>query len=166
MSLNIPSGMFNKYYEACDEFINNNFIGRSCTLVYPPINVACDHNLNPEGFTAGNVYEHGGPAPFNFGICPDCGGSGYKQQSSTGTIRLRIYWSPKDWRRIAGNLVVPDAEAQVIGFTSDLANLQKAQYVLLIGEQLNIEIRMQLAGEPFLHGFGKNRYFVAYLKRA
>lgn len=163
MVLTIPSGIFTKYFEVCDEFINNNFVGKQCTIVYPPLKVVCDHNLNPEGFTTGNVYEHGGPAPFNFGICSMCGNSGYKEQSSTGTLRLRVYWSPKDWRKIAGSLVVPDAKAMVIGFSSDLAKFNQAVEIILIAEQSHVEMRMKRAGQPFLHGFGKSRYFIGFL---
>ncbi len=63
------------------------------------------------------------------------------------------------------NISFPNADVQVIGYRSDLPNLRKANEILLLNDQTNTDWRMALAGEPFLHGFGKNRYFVAFLKR-
>jgi hypothetical protein len=164
MTLTIPSGIWAKYYEAADLFIDNNNIGKACTLIYPPIRIDCSNCvINHFGGISTNVYRHGGPAPFN-GKCPLCGGSGRREEETTGSIRLRIYHSRRDWIKV-NNLNIPDATVQVIGYATDLPNLLRANEVRLISEQNVLDQRYQLAGAPFLHGFGHNRYFIAHLKR-
>lgn len=165
MTFSIPESLFLKYYEVCDEFINNNYIGKVCKLVYPPRRVACECTLNPQGINDGNVYPHGGPAPFNFPNCEQCGGTGYKEVEYSDNIRLRVYWRPKDWLKVA-NISFPEADAQIIGYASDLPKVRQASYLELITEQLHGNYKVELATEPFLHGFGHNRYFVAFVKRA
>lgn len=165
MAFNIPSGIFSSYYEVCDEFLNNNFIGKSCTIVYPPKREDCVCTLNPQGYGTGNVFSHGGPAPKAFNDCVYCGGNGYRETEVTETIRLRTYFNKKDWIKV-GNLAVNDAECMVIGFMSDINKVKNAKHILLINEQTTTEFRYILAGEPAPHGFGRSRYFTAFLKRA
>jgi hypothetical protein len=165
MTITIPDGFWDKYREACDFFIDDNHIGKSCTLVYPARRIICDNCIvNTIGGTSTNSYKHGGLAPFNFGNCPLCGGNGYHEEEITDSIRLRIYWRQKDWIKVS-NISIPDADVQVIGYLSDLPNLRKANEVILVNETTHGEWRVILSGEPFLHGFGKDRYFVAFLKR-
>jgi hypothetical protein len=137
MAITVPSGFWDKYYEACDFFLDDVHIGNVCTLVYPPRRTSCDNCVtNTIGSTSANSYRHGGPAPFNFGNCPLCGGNGYHEEEITGSITLRVYWEQKNWIKVSG-ISFPDAEVQVIGYLADLPNLLKA-----------------------------NRYFIAFLKSA
>lgn len=165
MTFTIPSGTFDLYYEVCNELINNNFIGNSCTINYPPRRVSCDNCVtNHFGGHSSNVYKPGGPAPFNFGNCPLCGGNGYHEEVDTDTVRLRIYWQRKDWIKIA-SVVLPDADVQIIGFLTDLPKVRRAAEIILFDKVSNEQWKFALSGEPFPHGFGKNRYFVAFMSR-
>jgi len=167
MTISIPDGMMDKYYEACDFFIDNDYIGRACTIVYPPKRVPCDNCIvKPVGTTTTNVYRTGGPAPFPFGNCPLCGGNGYSETEITDTIRMRIYWNRSEWMRIGGNIQVEDAEAMAIGYMTDLPKLQRAIEIILIKGTNYAEYRTTLAGKPTPWGFGRNRYFVAVFKAA
>lgn len=162
----VSSALWDTYKEFADFFIDDNNIGKSCTLVYPPLREACSNCvINSVSGGSLNIYRHGGPAPFNFGACPMCGGNGYRETETTTTIRLRVYYNRRDWNRIVGNIQIPDATAMVIGYLTDLTKLRQATEIRLVNEQSQNEWVMALAGEPFLHGFGKNRYFIAYLKR-
>lgn len=164
MSFIIPSSVWTKYYEMADVFISDNQIGKNCTLYYQPIWNECTNcTVNHFGGTSTNSYRHGGAAPFN-GKCPLCGGSGRREEETTGSIRLRIYHSRRDWIKV-NNINIPDATVQIIGYAIDLPNLLRANEVRLISEQNVLDQRYQLAGAPFLHGFGHNRYFIAHLKR-
>ena len=170
MTLNVPQALFDKYYEAADFFIDNDNIGNSCTVVYPPKVVECDNcTTSMVGSSTSNVYKHGGPAPFNFGKCPVCGGNSLKQVESTDTVRLRIYWTKKDMARIAaytnvGSVKVPDAVVMAIGYMDDLPKIKQAAEIIVVKNDAST-FRFQLESEPYPHGFGKNRYFVIYLKR-
>lgn len=164
MTITIPSSFWDKYYEAGDFFLDDNHIGKTCTLVYPSRKISCDNCVaNNIGSTSTNSYRHGGPAPFNFGPCPLCGGNGYHEEEVTGTITLRIYWNSRDWIKVS-DISFPDADVQIIGYLSDLPNLRKADAVLLLNPKYG-SWRTTLAGEPFPWGFGKNRYFMGFLKR-
>ena len=165
MTISVPDTLWEKYYEACDFFIDNNYIGKACTLVYPPIKTSCAHcSTTHVGGTSTNVYVHGGPAPFSYSDCPMCGGNGYREEESTDTIRLRIYWERRNWIKVS-EIHVPDAEVQIIGYMSDLKKLRQADSIRLINDVQQATWNMMLACEPFPWGFGKNRYFVAFLKR-
>jgi hypothetical protein len=104
--------------------------------------------------------------PFEFGSCPLCGGNGYKEEEVTDTIRLRIYWSRADWIRIAGSIVSDDAEVMVIGYISEVSKMRKASNILLAKDNNEATYRTSLLGEPTPWGFGRNRYFLAFLQGA
>lgn len=167
MTLKLPDGLLDQYNEVCDFFINNDFIGRTCSLVYPPKKEVCSNcTLKPVGASSTNVYRHGGPMPFQFGDCPLCGGNGYKETEITESIRLRIYWSRADWIRIGGSVNITDAEILIIGFMTDLPKLLRATEIRLVKDQNESIYRATLVGQPTPHGFGRNRYFMAFLKGA
>ncbi len=167
MTINLPHGALDKYHEACDFFINDDIIGRACSVVYPPKKEICVNcTSKPVGATSTNIYRHGGPMPFKFGNCPLCGGNGYKEIETLETIRLRIYWERADWIKVGGSINVPDAEIMVIGFMSDLPKLLRSTEVRLAKDQNEAVYRATLVGKPTPHGFGRNRYFMAFLKGA
>ena len=166
MALTIPDGFFDQYYEAVNFFIDSEYIGRECTIIYPPKRTACVNCIKPVGTSTTSVYRHGGPAPFNFGGCPLCGGNGYKEVEFTDTIRLRIYWNRKDWIKVASNIVVADADVMVIGYMSDLPKFNRAIEVLLASSQNEAEYRAVVTGKPSPWGFGRDTYFVAFLRGA
>jgi hypothetical protein len=165
MTISLPNGLMDKYYEACDFFLNNDIIGRDCTIIYPPKRTACTNCVvKPVGSTTTNVYRDGGPAPFNFNSCPLCGGNGYKETEVTDTIRLRIYWEKSQWIKIGGAFNIDDAEAMIIGFMADVPKITRAIEILLVKDQTEAVYRATLLGKPYPHGFGRSRYFMAYLK--
>lgn len=166
MTINLPSQLFDKYHEAMDLFLTNDNFSRSCTVYYPTIKEPCDCNVNYLFGISENSYQHGGPAPFGGNICVHCGGNGFREKEVTDSLRLRILWSKREWIKPGGSIVVPDAEVQIIGYTKDMYKVLNAQYVLLINNQTSLESKFSLSGEPFFHGFGKSRYFIAFLKRA
>lgn len=160
MTFEIDNSVFDIYREVADWMIDNDNIGRTCTIVYPPIKVPCTTcSLNPEGFNQHSTGEFGGPTTYT---CEYCSGTNIIEQSSTTTIRLRIYWEKKNWIKIGG-INFQDADAMVIGYLSDLGKLQNANEIIFTQDQNRWSFR--LSGKPFPHGFGKNRYFVAYLSQ-
>ena len=164
MTISLPTGFIDKYTEACDFFINNDVIGRSCTVIFPPKRTACSNCIvRPVGTSSTNIYRHGGPAPFTFGKCGLCGGNGYKETEITDTVRLRIYWNRADWIKV-GNINIDNADVMIIGFISDLSKILKSIEILLVKDQTESTYRAKLIGKPNPHGFGRNRYFVAYLQ--
>ena len=167
MTLSIPDGLFDKYREAADWFIDNDNIGRNCLIIYPPKRTSCDNCITKMiGSTTTSVYRHGGPAPFSFGDCPMCGGNGYSEEESTDTIRLRVYWNRKDWVRITDGIGVDDADVMAIGYMSDISKVKRSIEIKLVSDNNEAEYRATVTGQPTPWGFGRNRYFVVFLKGA
>jgi hypothetical protein len=165
MAINVPDAFFDKYYEAVDFFIDNDHIGRLCTVVYQPKRTSCVNCvIKPIGSNTTNVYRHGGPMPFSFGNCPLCGGNGFKETEYTDSIRLRIYWNRKDWKVPAGNIAIQDADVMVIGYMNDMPKVKRAMEIILVSELNENEYRTSLLGTPTPWGFGRRRYFNAFLQ--
>jgi hypothetical protein len=163
MTISVPDGLIDKYKEACNFFINNNIIGRVCTVVYPPKRTVCANcTIKPVGTTSTSVYRHGGPAPFTFGRCPLCNGNGYTETEYTDTIRLRIYWNRSEWIKVGG-VNFDDADVMVIGFMSDMPKINQSIEILLAKDQTEAVYRSKIIGKPYPHGFGRDTYFMAYL---
>jgi hypothetical protein len=166
MTISVPQSLFDKYNEVCDWFLTDDNMSRLCTLVFPPKRTPCINCIKPVGNSTTNTYKHGGPASFTFGNCPLCGGSSFKEVEITDTIRLRIYFEKSAWIKIGESTLITDAEVMVIGFLSDVPKLRRAVEVLLVKDNREAEYRTVLLGKPYPHGFGKSRYFIAYLKGA
>jgi hypothetical protein len=160
----LPQSIFDKYNEFADYMLANDNFSRLCTLYYPPIKESCS-NCITLGSTSNNVYQDGNPAPFSFNGCNLCGGKGYREKDITSTIRLRISWRYKDWIKV-GNINIPNAACQVIGYASDLKKLLTCKFIRLSSEENLLEQDFKLSGKPAFHGFGKTRYFIAYLEDA
>lgn len=165
MTISIPQSLFDKYNETMDYWLESDQWSRICTIFYPARRTTCEAcNVGLQGSNSTNIYSHGGPAPFGNDNCVYCGGNGFKDTEVTDSIRLRIYWNKKNW--IGGTPAsIPQADVQVIGKISDLPKLLQADSIQLVSEGKSVEQSYRLAGEPFYHGFGKNRYFMAYLNR-
>jgi hypothetical protein len=162
----IPQEVFDIYNEFADDFINDNF-GVNCTIYYPPKSIACSNcQTDPIGQKVANRFQHGAPSPFIARGCDFCGGSGYKESVVNETIKLRIYDEPKHWIKISSFANVADGDVQIIGFLSDSPKLQSANYIIVNSDQAVFgDFKYQLASECLPHGFKKNRYFIALLKR-
>lgn len=166
MSFSIPQLIFDRWTEVGNYLLENNNFSRVATLYYPPIKVVCTSCPSHElGGTTNNVWSHGGPAPFSYNSCTYCGGAGYKEQEVTSTIRLRAYFNRKSWIKV-GTIVSPDSEVQVIGKITDLPAIRQAATIELLSEDNNLNLTYILDGEPFPHGFGKNNFFIAFLKKS
>lgn len=165
--INIPQSVFDKYNDAVDDMINSNF-GVNCKLVYPPIRAQCTNCVfDSIGRKSANKYAHGGPAPFNFGVCPVCGGSGFKESESDTTIKMRVYYELKSFIKITGTVNIPDGAVQVIGFLSDVEKFKRANRIILNSDLEGVagDVYERLS-EPQPHGFKRNRYFICMLKRS
>lgn len=163
--VDIPDGVFQAYEEFADDFINSNF-GVTCELIYPARRIFCANcAFDPIGQKSANRYKSGGPMPFYFGNCPMCAGNGYIEDRATDTIKLRVYYSPKDWIKVANSVDTSNASAQVIGFLSDMPKFERADEILTNKPQENYqEWRFTRLGDAMPHGFKQRRYFVAFLQ--
>lgn len=164
----IPSELIDEHEWMADELIDNPSISSLCTLVYPPTQTVCPNcYFDPTTGRSSGVYKSGGPKEFqDFSICPWCGGEGKGSLPNTANIRMRVYWRPQDWINIGANIQVPASTVQVIGYMSDLPELEKALTIIVNADVSWIrQWECQRMGEAVPHGFRKNRYFIQFLER-
>ena len=123
--------------------------------------------FSPRQKRSSNIYKAGGPVPFeNHTICPWCGGEGRSSRAVKETIRLRVYWTQKDWS-IFGPVENPESYAMVIGYMEHLPKLEKADRILLNKELVQYRKWIfERKGEAVPWGLGQDRYFAQMLKRS
>ncbi len=115
----IPSGIFTKYFEACDEFISNDYIGKNCTSV------------NETRIDCTNCSENTLDGSVTFtNMCPYCNGNSYLINSVSQNFKLRVYNSPKNWIKV-GNVESVPGRIQVIGLLTDKDKLIQSTYILI-----------------------------------
>ena len=125
MSHLIPVSSINKHEEIAEDFINT--LGKTCTLIYPPLKIQCI-NCVGDGRTYGN-----GPVPFtNNSICPYCEGEGFTYSEESETVKMMVYFSPKDWLLYNGiDITIPDNMVQTRGLISLLPKIQRATSIII-----------------------------------
>lgn len=164
--VSIPDSVFQAYKDAADDLISQNF-GINCRLVYPHRKIQCDNCIyDPVGQKSSNRYKHGGPAPFNFGHCPTCGGAGYKEDEQSEIIKMRVYFGSDNFKEVAPGVDTQNADAQVIGFIYDLPKFERANEIICHSDLENYgTFKFRRASQAFPHGLQKDRYFIAFLTR-
>jgi hypothetical protein len=169
--ISIPSGIETVYKQAVDALLTSELTSESCSVYYPPKKVACNNCVpGPFGGSGGNTYRSGGPAPFSFGQCPLCQGKGFKESETSDTIRLRVYFIRQDNRlktfNEQANINFDQYDAQIIGYTADLPKVNRANYLTLVDQEKgNQTIKVRLITSPVPWGFGKDKYFTAYVAK-
>lgn len=164
--MEIPQRIFDMYYKTADDFIDLNF-GVNCTLYYGPKKDICSNCIfNPVTGKSSNQYKDGGPIPFEGSICPYCDGIGYTNIEATENIKLRVYFSRKDWVKIEIPVSIKDGAIQVIGHIEDMPKVRKARKIMVCAELEGYErFDFTLAGSPVPWGFRRNKYFVTFMNR-
>lgn len=162
----IPSHVFDTYNDAVDAMIDVNF-GVNCIVQYPAEKTICSNcEFNPNIGKSANIYKSGGTIPFTDGLCPYCNGDGYTDSLSSDTIKLRCYYTSKNWVKLNVDFKVPSGSVQVIGHMSDILKIRRANYIILNSNETNhLTGSYRLLGEPVPHGFKKNKFFIAFLER-
>lgn len=163
----ITDSLIQTHEYIADELIDGP-TGQDCQLMYPITNNSSCPNCiyNPRQKRSSNIYKSGGPVPFeNHTTCPWCGGSGRSSRPVTEDIRLRVYWSQKDWS-ISRPVENPDSSVMIIGYMTDLPKLEKSERI-----QLNKNVGVyrkwicEREGESVPWGLGQSRYFAQMLTR-
>lgn len=162
--VSIPESVFALYEEFADDFITSNF-GVDCKLIYPPKRTTCANCVpSPISNNSGNVYRHGGPAPFSLGVCPLCGSVGFKEVENFEIIKMRVYYNPKEFVLRGPSVHIPDGAIQVIGFLSDVPKLIKCNEIIPNYTTALIQ-RYKILSPPSPHGFKRRKYFSCLLDR-
>lgn len=177
MTINIPSAVFDVYEEGVDWMITN--LGINCRIVYPPIKIECPncYNTSLPGVGATNIYNDTGPYPFTGGVCPYCSGVGYKEESTSESIKVRCYFDKKSWNKLIpnlgfrdgqqiNNLGIKNGDAMIIGYMKDIPKFQNMKYIELASDFEGFAVRPHtLSTDLIPWGIKKRRYFYCFVER-
>jgi hypothetical protein len=153
MPVNVPESVFAKYYDVIDSTFD--IFGVMCKLVstnrieetvYNPNNNIPEknsinvHRLNNPDYERGNKI--------------------IREVEVFTEIKLKVYWNPKEWINVVGDIQVPNNVIQTIGFMKDLPQILKAKALIVHKDiQDYKEMRFERMGEHIPMGLRQNRYF-------
>jgi hypothetical protein len=159
MPIRIPESVFEKYYDVIDSTITDIF-GIDCTLVYiqeieeivdPDDNYPDNRGINPRRRTDGTRR----------------GNKVIREVETTETIRLKVYWDRKDWRKVTSDIVLPETAIQTIFFDKDLERVMRANYLIVHNAiKDKKEYKFKMAGEPWPMGLRHYKYYGCFWERA
>tara|TARA_R100000315_G_C5234802_1_gene146236 strand:- start:1258 stop:2784 length:1527 start_codon:yes stop_codon:yes gene_type:complete len=163
----IPNEVISSHEHIVDSLISGN-TGQNCQLIYPITkNSVCPNCIySPRQKRSSNIYKTGGPVPFeNHTICPWCGGEGRTNRAIKEDVRLRVYWTPRDWS-ITGAVENPDTAVMIIGRMHDLPKIEKCDRILL-NKDLSAYRKWvcEREGEAVPWGLAQDKYFAQMLRR-
>ena len=158
----IPEDVFNIYKETVDYMIDDAF-GVICQLVSIEKIETIVSNPETNNIPSRNSIN----AHRKRGGDYDRGTVTVTEQEVLTEVKLRCYWDRRDWMKMGGNVVAPDADLQTIGYMEDMPELMKAKALIShkgikeYGEQRYVRVV-----DPMPWGIKKDRYVVCYWKRA
>jgi hypothetical protein len=140
--------------ENSHRYVVNGFLSSNC-------------KIDPSTGRSSNIYKSGGPQSFtNHTTCPWCAGEGRQTLSQTGSIRLRVYWSPSDWTKFGFKVENPEGSAMVIGYMDEYPKFERAKEVVLNSDIAGLRrLTCRRSGEAQPWGFRQSRYFVQMVER-
>lgn len=154
--------------DAIDDLIDQ--LGKSCTLVYPPVWTVCANCVfDPVGDKSANRWVSGGPIPFQDGaVCPLCSGAGKRADENTEVITMLIANQPSHFfTKLPGSLQLPSGSIQTKGYLSDWPKVIRSKEMILQKGVFPTTLRYVLKGEPIDVGnIIQARYMVCNWLRA
>ena len=166
-SFQIPGSVISSHEYIVDSLIEGP-TGQVCQLIYPVTkNSVCPNCIySPRQKRSSNIYKTGGPVPFeNHTTCPWCGGEGRSSREVKEEMRLRVYWTQKDWS-VFGPVENPESSVMIIGYMYNLPKIEKCDRILL-NKNLSPYRKWicERSGEAVPWGLSQDRYFAQMLNR-
>lgn len=156
MSIKIDQSVFDKYFEIIDSTIDDYF-GVDCILVWVEKVEVIDNSFDniPDGRSVNPHRRPKGPHKRN--------NKTFKEVEKTDKIKMKVYWSEKEWINPGGNIVIPDNSVQTVFKFDNLSKVQRAKEVIIHDaiDELK-ELRYQMAVDPFPVAFKKQRYWACF----
>lgn len=172
----IPSGLVDQYNEHIDAIID--FNGVDVILVFPPAQVECPNCIySSVTDRSTGIYKTGGPYPFTDNdTCPYCNGVGLILNEQTQTIKMNIYFDPKDFlqNKSAGFRQV-NIDQTFLMPEGILLTKCHIQHLPKIEQAIELRVHNAVTAyktwtyerirESVPHGFKSDRYILTYWKR-
>jgi len=167
MAISLPTSLITKFNEGIDAIIE--LVKVPCVLSYTPKITSCPNcYIDPNTGKSNSRHKSGGPIPFaTSSICPYCNGLGQIQVNVDETVYLCVYFSPKDFKKLAPNIEVPAGAMLTKGYMSDYPKIQKAIELSVHSNTEGItNFRYKRFKEVIPSGFKSDRYFLQFWERA
>lgn len=130
MSISLPSGIFQSYFDTVDYLLEEPNIGKTCIVNYETKSTK-DYNIYGEEIWT-------------------------EATLSNDNIKLRVYYTPKNWVKTSMNVELIDGRIQILGYMKDVEKVKRSSSITIEGYDY------KLATQPLRHGFGQ-RYFLAFM---
>lgn len=162
---NIPDTLLQLHEQVSTDMLISANIGVDVGLYYPPRRSDCPNcEYNSFAKKSANIYTAGGPIPFTNGtLCPYCNGNGFIYSEEEDTVKMKIYWTPKDWIDIGFDVQQADGIIQTQALVSDLPKIQKCNYMIPnLRTYSSVQYKYKLIKESVPHGFRQDKFFISY----
>lgn len=145
--------------QALDDLLDE--LAKDCKLYYTPTKefCGCDGNFLLNGVQV--------PTPL-VSVCPQCGGTGYREVEHTETIQMSVAVKPDQfWIKVPGKLQIPDGMIQTKCYIEDVIKIKRAKEMELQPElDAVVRNRYMLASEPVdISSIVQGRYFISIWQR-
>ena len=159
------------YKQKMDLLLQDNALTIPCVLVYGDTRfVDCVNcKILPNGRSA-NIYQEGGPIPFNQGVCPFCNSAGKIAQESQEEVYLGVIEDSKDWQIWSKNSVSPHNPKSFIQTiskrTETHTKILRAKHLIVDTSISDIHrSKYERYQNPILSGLGNKEYIVCMWKK-
>lgn len=171
----IPSGLIQLYNDGIDSIID--FAGVDVVIVYPPKMSECPNCIfNTVTGRSSGKYKTGGPYPFTDNdICPYCEDAGVKFEEQSQTVKMLVYWEPKDFIRdqqglrtilIDQTIQIPDNIIQTKCHMQHLPKVEKCNEIRVHSKVTPYKTwTYTRLKESIPHGFKNDNYILTYWKK-
>lgn len=159
--ISLPTSIKNQITVAIGNIIDT--IGKDCRIYYPPKYIVCSN------CTSTGVWKTGGPMPFNFGVCPVCGGQQkVKTEESYEDIIMTLDWNPQRYFYLIPNINIRNPKSIILsrGYIGDLTKVSQADYMKILNIDAYKHFYFKLLGEPVdPHNLAQGKFFLAFWER-
>lgn len=153
----VPQSLFDKYDEFIDHFLDD--FGTDCLLQYSKQIMT----------TTTEIPDIKQKKTFQLPAAEDGlrqGSTNLKTVTTTEPIRLRVYWTEKDFKKIS-KLVLPAGSIATYGKIEDLPKVERADSLIIYSGTAphHVEWKFSKAGESIIHGL-THKEFITFWSRS
>ncbi len=160
----VPESIFELHDAIARDFISN--YGRDVILVFLK-RVQCDCAADSIGEKPGNHWVDGAHLPAH-AFCQQCGGEGYRIDEITQTVKMAVYYAPKDWIKINSVLTLESTDGiiQTRSLIESIVLIEQCDYIVADANVAGYgPLKYKLKGRPVPHGIRGDNEVIALWQR-
>jgi hypothetical protein len=159
--ISLPTNVKSQIVIAISNIID--VLGKECVIYYPPKLISCTN------CTSTGIWKTGGPMPFNFGVCPLCGGQNVKTQEASESVTMSLDWKPQRYFYLFPDLNIRNPKNVILsrGRIADLTKVAQCNHMKVNGIDAYKHFNFKLIGEPIdPHNLAQGEFFLALWERS